>query len=131
MTPKQESAYRPHGPAARPGGRPDDKPVYRVLVHRKFQSHWDEVVTRVGLQQAQEFWDHLATSPGTIPPTASTTILRGRAGNPQGDGWSRTYHYELSSKARANYQFHNAYKTSEDGDEHPVVAILTIDYSSH
>lgn len=63
--------------------------------------------------------------------TANTTLLRGRAGQPIGEGWSRTVHYELSSKARANYQYNNAYRTRTDGDAHPVVAILTIDYASH
>ena len=33
--------------------------------------------------------------------------------------------------ARADYQFNDQYKTATDGDPHPVVAILTIDYSSH
>jgi hypothetical protein len=88
-------------------------------------------VDRIGIQQAQEFWDHLAMAPGSSPPTANTTLLRGKAGQPIGDGWSRTVHYELSSMARANYQYNNAYRTRPDGDPHPVVAILTIDYSSH
>ena len=85
----------------------------------------------MGMQQAQEFWDHLAMAPGSPPPTANTTLLRGTAGQPKGEGWSRTVHYELSSKARANYQYNNAYRTRADGDAHPVVAILTIDYTSH
>lgn len=33
--------------------------------------------------------------------------------------------------ARADYQFNDQYKTVDDGDPHPVVAILTIDYRSH
>ena len=83
------------------------------------------------MQQAQEFWDHVAMAAGSPALIASTTLLRGRAGQPIGEGWSRTVHYELSSKARANYQYNNAYRTRPDGDPHPVVAILTIDYSSH
>lgn len=125
------SAYQPFQPARRPGGRPKARPRYRVLVHRKFMTHWNEIVERVGIQAAQEFWDHAADSPGVPPPTAGTTILRGKAGQPKGPGWSRTVHYELSSKARINYQIHDSFKTAPDGDEHPVVAILTIDYSSH
>jgi len=33
--------------------------------------------------------------------------------------------------ARVNYQYHKAFKTSKDGDPHPVVEILTINLSSH
>lgn len=125
------SAYQPFQPAARPGRGPDEKPVYRVLVHRKFQQHWDQLATRVGLQQAQELWDHLAHQPGTPPDTARTCFLKGKPGRPRAEGWSRTVHYEVSSMARVNYQYHSDYVTSPDGDPHPVVAILTIDFSSH
>jgi hypothetical protein len=100
-------------------------------VHRKFKNHWDELVDRVGLQGAQQFWDHVVSTPGSISPIASITILRGKAGAPQGAGWSRTHHYEISGAGRINYQYHNAHKTSADGDEHRVVAILTISFSSH
>lgn len=126
-----EGAYQPLVPGRRPGESPSVAPRYRVLVHRKFKRHWDELVDRIGLQQAQEFWDHLALDPGSPPPTASTCVLKGKAGNPQGSGWSRTIHYELSSKARGNYQFHDEFQTSPAGDKHRVVAVLTLDFSSH
>lgn len=45
-------------------------------------------------------------------------------------GWSRTVHYEVTGSARVDYQFHDAY-LGESGDEHPVVAILTINFGSH
>jgi hypothetical protein len=102
-----------------------------VLVHRRFKRHYDGLVERVGLQQAQQFWDHVANRPGQPDPIASTTFLRGKAGQPQGPGWSRTIHYEVSSSARIDYQYCDDYKTTPDGDPHPVVAILTINYSSH
>lgn len=124
-------AYQPLVPARRPGGKPGGAPEYRVLVHRKFLDKWSQLTDRVGLAAAQELWDHLATSPGAPPSTASTCILRGKAGLPQDAGWSKTVHYELSSMARVNYQYVDAYKTSEAGDEHKVVAVLSIDYSSH
>jgi len=124
-------AYQPLWPAQRPGGRPPEAPQYRVLVHRRYYDKWLEMPERVGLEAAQEFWDHIAVRPGSRPPLASTVILRGRAGNPQGPGWSSTIHYELSSMARVNYQYCDTYRTSPKGDEHRVVAILTIDYSSH
>lgn len=118
-------------PAKRPGGRPDQKPDYRVLVHRKYLNHWTQIEARVGTQQAQQFWDHVSSTPGATTPIASTSILRGKAGRPMKPGWSRTYHYELSGAARVDYQFHNGYKVRPDRDAHPVVAILTISYSSH
>lgn len=86
---------------------------------------------RVGIKQAQQFWDHVSQNPGIPDPIASTCILRGRAGKPQAPGWSRTVHYEVSSSARIDYQYCNEYRTSLEGDFHPVVAILTINYSSH
>jgi hypothetical protein len=125
------SAYQPFRPARRPGGRPDQAPQYRVLVHRRFQRHYEELVDRVGIQQAQQFWDHVATSPGSPSAVASTCYLRGKAGRPQGPGWSRTIHYELTGSARIDYQFHDDFCTEADGDPHPVVAILTVSYSSH
>jgi hypothetical protein len=125
------SAYQPFQPARRPGGKPDARPRYRVLVHRRFERQFAQMVERVGLAAAQEFWDHVSTDPGAKPATASTCILRGQAGRPISDGWSRTVHYELASAARIDYQFNNAYKTGDGADPHPVVAILTICYSSH
>jgi len=128
---KADSAYRPWEPARRPGGRPTRAPTYRVLVHRQYAAKWARVVERVGAQQAQELWDHLASMPGEPPATASTSLLRGKAGRPMAPGWSRTVHYELSSMARVDYQYNDEFKTTETGDPHRVVAILTIDYSSH
>lgn len=124
-------AYQPFEPARRPGGRPDQAPRYRVLVHGRFQRHYEQLVDRVGLQQARQFWDHVAMNPGSRSAIASTCYLRGKAGRPQGPGWSRTIHYELTGSARIDYQFHDAYCTEAGGDPHPVVAILTVSYSSH
>ncbi len=118
-------------PARRPGGRPEEAPRYRVLVHKRFEQHYRELGDRVGLQQAQQFWDHVAGSPGGPAPVASTCILRGRAGRPLGPGWSRTVHYEVSGAARLDYQFHDSYETALGGDAHRVVAILTINFGSH
>jgi hypothetical protein len=125
------SAYDPLGPARRPGPKPTKAPRYRVLVHKRFRHHYDELVGRVGLQQASQLWDHLAMNPGNTSATAATCYLRGRAGKPQGPGWSRTIHYEVTSSARVDYQYHDAYCTRAGGDPHRVVAILTISYSSH
>lgn len=126
-----DSAYQPLRPARRPGGRPESKPQYRVLVHRKFFRHWERLVDQVGIQQAQQLWDHLAESANQVPSTANSCLLRGKAGRPQGEGWSRTVHYEVSSKARVDYQYHNAFATAPGQEPHPIVAILTINFSSH
>lgn len=98
---------------------------------RRYADLYSRMADAVGMQQAQKFWDHIAATPNEWPRPGNSCILRGRAGLPQGPGWSRTIHYELSSMARVDYQYHNEYKTSEDGDPHPVVAILTVSYSSH
>lgn len=125
------SAYNPLEPARRPGGRPEAQPRYRVLVHHRFANHYAELVDRVGLQQAQQLWDHLSQVPGGQSGIAATCILRGKAGKPLGPGWSRTVHYELTGSARADYQFHDAYQVDGEGDPHPVVAILTLNFGSH
>lgn len=127
----RESAYRPLEPARRPGGRPPQAPRYRVLVHRKFKPHWDDLANRVGAQQARQLWDHIAMTPGEFPATANSCMLKGRAGRPQGEGWSKTIHYEVSSMARVDYQYNDNYRTTTDGDPHRVVAVLTVNFSSH
>ena len=124
-------AYYPLWVTARPGGKPSTTPLYRVLVYRKFYQQWLELPARVGIEAATQFWDHAAMTPGEIPAINGSCILRGTAGKPKGEGWSRTIHYEVSSMARINYQYNNAYRTSPDGDPHPIVAILSINYSSH
>ncbi|MDH2425395.1 hypothetical protein [Sphaerisporangium sp. TRM90804] len=100
-------------------------------MHRRFAQHYEQLVHRVGLQQAEQFWDHVSQEPGKPSALASITILKGSAGKPRGSGWSRTHHYELTSMARVDYQYHDGYRTAPDGDAHPVVAILTISFGSH
>ena len=127
----QNSAYQPFRPARRPGGKPEQAPTYRVLVHHQYKAHYDELVARVGIKQAQQFWDHISHIPGEPDPIAPTCIMRGSAGRPRGPGWSKTRHYEISSSARINYQYNDIFKTRHDDLPHKVVGILTIDYSSH
>jgi len=123
--------YRPFAAARRPGSSPETKPAYRVLVHKQYMDHWNQLVNRVGIQQAQQFWDHVATNPGGTDPIAQTTILKGKVGDPMGPGWSKTVHYEISGAGRINFQFNNAFKGGANGDGHKVVAIRTISYGSH
>lgn len=124
-------AYRPFVSARRPGGRPDTAPRYRVLVHRRFYEAWSDIAVRVGLENAQQFWDHVALAPGSIPAVGTSTILRGRAGQPRSPGFSRTIHYEISGAGRIDYQFADHHTARPGGDEHRVVFILTIDLGSH
>ena len=86
---------------------------------------------RSGLQSAQQFYDHVAFTPGSPPLVNSATILRGKAGEPKFVGGSRTIHYEISGAGRINYQYVNAYADGRSGDPHPVVFILTIELGSH
>ncbi len=57
--------------------------------------------------------------------------MRGKRGEPQTPGFSRTVHYEISGAGRINYQYHDAYTGGVRGDPHPVVFILSIDLGSH
>jgi hypothetical protein len=124
-------AYQPFRPARRPGGSPPHRPRYRVLVHRQYLDLWQQLADRVGLTSAQQFYDHVANTPGIPPSVGTTTILAGKAGRPIADGFSRTVHYEISGAGRINYQFNDAYSGGARGDRHPVVFILTIDLGSH
>lgn len=102
-----------------------------MLVHHRRRQRWDELPGRVGLQNAQQFWDHVAESPGQPPAVGSAGILRGKAGNPRGPGFSRTVHYEITGAGRIDYQYADAYVTRPGGDPHGVVFILDINLSSH
>ena len=124
-------AYRPHLPVRRPGGRPEQAPRYRILVHRQFKHLWDALPDRVGLQGAQQFYDHVAQTPGSPATINRTGVLRGKAGRPIAEGFSRTIHYEISGAGRIDYQFNDTYTGGTAGDPHPVVFVLSINLSSH
>ena len=124
-------AYSPFVPAHRPGGRPATRPRYRVLVHRRFATRWRRLPDDVGLASAQQFYDHVADTPGQPPAINTTTVLRGRAGDPKLPGCSRTIHYEISGSGRIDHQFTDSFSGGRAGDEHAVVFILTIGLGSH
>jgi hypothetical protein len=124
-------AYSPFEPARRPGESPDSRPAYRVLVHRRFANLWERLPTVVGLESAQQFYDHVSRTPGERPLVNSSVILKGRAGEPKFVGASRTIHYEISGAGRIDYQYVDDFRDGAFGDPHPVVFILTIDLSSH
>lgn len=125
------SRYRPFVPAARPGGRPAARPLYRVLVHRQYANEWAQLVNRVGVESARQFYDHVAQTPGSPPLVGRSSILRGRLGEPQAPGFSRTIHYEISGAGRLDYQYNPAYVIASGDDPHPIVRILSITFESH
>lgn len=130
--PAASSAYKPYTSTSRPGGKPDYTPAFRVLVHRKHAGRWDELADRIGLEQAQRFYDHVAQTPGVVPEGVRVNILKGRAGKPQEDGFSRTVHWRVpGSAARIDYQYNATYTGGAEGDPHGVVRILAISYTSH
>lgn len=102
-----------------------------MLVHRQYIDEYNELVTRCGLESAQQFWDHVANTPGAISVINGTTVLKGKAGRPDVDGFSRTIHYEISGAARINFQFCDAYRTGPDDEPHSIVRIKTITFTSH
>lgn len=92
---------------------------------------WAQLAKKVGLEGAQQFYDHVSLSPGQPPRINSASILRGKAGRPKFEGASRTIHYEISGAGRIDYQFVDNYTGGLHGDPHNVVFILTIDFDSH
>lgn len=76
-------AYDPEVPAKRPGGKPNNAPKYRILVHRKYEAAWNQIVERVGMQQAQQFWDHVAYTPGIKRPYSQYLLSERKGWGPK------------------------------------------------
>jgi hypothetical protein len=123
--------YRPHVAARRPGGRPSVKPVFRVLVHRQFLGIWNDLSSRVGVANAQQFWDHVAMTPGQTPKVGTSSVMKGKHALPKWPGYSKTIHYEITGAGRIDYQFNPSATEGPRGDPHAVVKILTIYLRSH
>lgn len=102
-----------------------------MLVHRHYLEVWNVLAERVGLESAQQFWDHVAFTPGEHPRVGSSAVMKGRHNGPKWPGYSRTIHYEISGAGRIDYQFNPASAEGAEGDPHGVVKILTIDLGSH
>jgi hypothetical protein len=117
--------------ARRPGGPPAARPVFRVLVHRQYLGLWNELPGRVGLANAQQFWDHVAMTPGRPPQVGTSSVMKGKHAAPKWPGYSKTIHYEITGAGRIDYQFNPAATEGARGDPHGVVKILTIDLGSH
>src|SRR5215471_2894228 len=104
--------------ARRPGGRPAVKPAFRVLVHHKYLPVWNELADRVGLANAQQFWNHVAMTPGQPPKVGTTSIMKGRHNAPKWPGYSKTIHYEITGAGRIDYQFNTSAGDGARGDPH-------------
>ena len=124
-------AYRPHVAARRPGGRHAIRPAFRVLVHHKYLAVWNELPDRVGLANAQQFWDHVAMTPGQPPKVGTSSIMKGKHNVPKWPGYSKTIHYEITGAARIDYQYNRTATEGTHGDPHGVVKIMSIDLGSH
>ena len=83
------------------------------------------------MESAQQFWDHVAFTPGQHPTVGASSVMKGKYGQPKWPGYSRTLHYEISGAGRIDYQFNPVSTEGGRGDPHGVVKILTIDLGSH
>ncbi len=124
-------AYRPHVAARRPGASPSIKPKFRVLVHRQYLDLWNALSQRVGLESAQQFWDHVAMTPGEPPAVGTSGVMKGKHAAAKWQGYSKTIHYEISGAGRIDYQYNAKSSEGRKGDTHGVVKIMTIDLESH
>jgi hypothetical protein len=102
-----------------------------VLVHRQYTEEWKQRVERVGLENAQQFYDHVAHTPDRPPRIGRSSLIRGRLGDPRAPGFSRTAHYEIIGAGRIDYQYNPDFTVDEADDPHPVVRILSITFDSH
>jgi hypothetical protein len=102
-----------------------------VLVHRQFLDTWNSLAERVGLENAQQFWDHVAFTPGEHPRVGTSSVMKGKHNGPKWPGYSKTIHYEISGAGRIDYQYNPASTEGAQSDVHGVVKILTIDLGSH
>lgn len=85
----------------------------------------------VGIESAQQLYDHLTSKPDQQPSINRSTILKGRAGRAQEPGFSRTVHYEISGAARVDYQYNPRFAGGALGDVHKVVRIIAVTLTSH
>lgn len=99
-------------------------------MHGQYAGAWQDLADRAGLENAQQFYDHITQTPDQHPKVGTSGMLRGNH-NKGKNGWSRRVHYEITGAGRIDYEYHATYKTSADGDEHAVVRILVINLSSH
>lgn len=123
-------SYRPFVAARHPLGKAPEKPLWRILVHKKHVDLWNRIAEVCGDSNAGELWLHLAMQPDQAPRLGTVTPMKGKHNGATSDGKSRVYHYEVSGAGRVDYRFCKDWKASK-GDKHPVVWIVSIDLASH
>jgi len=100
-------------------------------VDRPFLGIWNDLSSRVGLAHTQQFWDHVAMTPGQPPKVGTSSVMKGKHALPKWPGYSKTIHYEITGAGRIDYQFNPSATEGPRGDPHAVVKILTIYLRSH
>lgn len=83
------------------------------------------------MSNAQQFWDHVALTPGEPPKVGASSVMKGKHAGPKWPGYSKTIHYEIAGAGRIDYQFNPQATEGARGDPHGVVRILSIDLASH
>lgn len=91
---------------------------------------WLTLAETVGLENAQQFYDHVTLTPDRPPKIGTSGMLKGRHNRGQ-HGWSTRIHYEISGAGRIDYEYNPAYSGGAQGDAHAVVRILNIALGSH
>ena len=102
-----------------------------MLVHRQYLEVWNNPAERIGLENAQQFWDHVALTPGEHPRIGTSSVMKGKHNGPKWPGYSKTIHYEISGAGRIDYQYNPASTEGAQRDVNGVVKILTVDLGSH
>jgi hypothetical protein len=92
----------------------------RVLVHRQYLGTWSSLAERVGLENAQQFWDHVAFTPGEHPLIGTSSVMKGKHNGQKWPGYSKTIHYEISSAGRIDDQYNPSSTEEAEHDAHGV-----------
>lgn len=126
----EPKSYRPFVSARYPGrGKPSKKPKWRVVVHRQHVDKWNQLLELCGVSNADELWEHLSQQPDQPPKLGSVSLMKGKLGKKAGS-MSRVHHYRITGAGRIDYRYDPKF-VADGGDEHPVVQIISIDFSSH
>lgn len=130
MTRPPPGAYDPLVSVESPGGKPEKKPRFRVLINKSHWRAWERMIQAVGAQSAQRLWNHLAHSADQPPLVGQVTRMKGGHMKATG-GWSAVHHYEVSGAGRVDFRYHHSFTGGATGEPHGVVQVIRVDLSSH